>query len=182
MHHAARYTAFGDDVSRHGSEPGERVARVEALRRSGARLHINLHGYPAHEWTRPLSGYLPRGFELWSMPKGFFLIVVHHAGWGEMARALLERVTDAVATDADLVAGNRRHLAAMRAHAREEPFEVLHDIPCFVSEATTYATPLTLISEAPDETIYGPAFVMQQTAQTRTVLAAVAAYTSLAAG
>ena len=181
MHHAARYTALGDDVSQHMAEPDyERLARHEALARSGAKLHVNLHGYPAHEWTRPLSGYLPRGFEQWSMPKGFFLIVAHHPGWEAVGRALLERVAAALAEDAALVAFNRRHIDAVRAHARELPFTVISGIACFVWEAASYATPLTLISEAPDETVYGPAFVMQQTAQMRTVLACYEAWRALA--
>ena len=53
--------------------PYEIGARNQALELSGAQLHLNLHGYPAHEWTRPFTGYLPRGFELWTIPKGFFL-------------------------------------------------------------------------------------------------------------
>jgi hypothetical protein len=36
--------------------------------------------------------------------------------------------------------------------------------------------PLTLITEAPDETIYGDDFVLMQTAQMNTVIHAVAAY------
>ncbi len=179
MHHAARYTALGDDVSYPMPAPDhERLARHAALARSGAKLHINLHGYPAHEWTRPLSGYLPRGFEAWSMPKGFFLIAVHHPGWAAAARTLLERVAGALARDAELVAFNRRHIDAMRAHSPGEPFSVIDGIPCLLSEAATYATPLTLISEAPDETVYGPAFLMQQTAQMRAVLACCDAYWS----
>lgn len=182
MGHAARYTALGDDVSFHAAEPGhERMARREGLARSGARLHINLHGYPAHEWTRPLSGYLPRGFEQWSMPKGFFLIVMHHPGWAAMARALLERVVSAVAEDAALVAFNRRQLTTMRAHSPAEPFSVLGDIPYLLSESAADPTPLTLITEAPDETVYGSAFLMQQAAQMRAVLACYDAYRALAA-
>ena len=182
MHHAARYTAFGDDVSSHAAEPAhERLARFEGLARSGARLHINLHGYPSHEWTRPLSGYLPRGFEAWSMPKGFFLIVMHHPGWAVMAQALLERVASALAAGAELVAFNQRQLALMRAHSLAQPFSVIDDIPYFLSEDATGPTPLTLITEAPDETVYGPAFVMQQAAQMRAVLACCEAYRELAA-
>ena len=76
MHHAARYTGLGDDVESRGDTPVyESLIRKEALALMDAKLHINLHGYPAHEWTRPLSGYLPRGFELWTIPKGFFVII-----------------------------------------------------------------------------------------------------------
>lgn len=180
MHHAARYTALGGDVSYHVANPDhERLARARALALSGARLHINLHGYPAHEWTRPLSGYLPRGFERWSMPKGFFLIAVHHPGWAAAAQAMLERVTLRLAEDTALVAFNRRHIDAVRAHSSEQAFVVMNGIACLISEATTYATPLTIITEAPDETVYGPAFLMQQTAQMRSVLACVEAYRTL---
>ena len=181
MHHAARYTALGDDLSHSGVEPDYgRLARQAALDRSGARLHVNLHGYPAHEWTRPLSGYLPRGFEAWSMPKGFFLIAAHHPGWAAPAQALLERVAAALAEDAELVAFNRRQLDVARAHSLEQKFDVLDGIACLLFEGETYDTPLSLISEAPDETVYGPAFVMQQTAQMRTVLACCEAWRALA--
>ena len=78
MLHAARYSALGDDIEYREEPPlYERAAREQALALSHAQLHINLHGYPAHEWTRPWSGYLPHGFELWTIPKGFFLILRH---------------------------------------------------------------------------------------------------------
>ncbi|NWM44847.1 peptidase M14, partial [Escherichia coli] len=82
----ARYTALGDDLEyRTAAQPHEKAIRFEAQRLSGARLHINLHGYPAHEWTRPLSGYMPRGFAMWTLPKGFFLIMRYQHGWEERA-------------------------------------------------------------------------------------------------
>ncbi len=63
MHHAARYTALGDDLEyRKGEGLYEKAIRVEAEKLTGAKLHVNLHGYPSHEWTRPLSGYVPRSF------------------------------------------------------------------------------------------------------------------------
>ncbi|WP_241077157.1 peptidase M14, partial [Achromobacter xylosoxidans] len=64
MLHASRYSALGDDIAYREHAPFfEREGRHQAHAISGAQLHINLHGYPAHEWTRPLSGYLPRNFE-----------------------------------------------------------------------------------------------------------------------
>ena len=72
MLHASRYSALGDDIAYRERAPFfERDGRHQAHAISGAQLHINLHGYPAHEWTRPMSGYLPRHFELWTIPKGF---------------------------------------------------------------------------------------------------------------
>ena len=180
MHHAARFTALGDDLSPAVPEPDdERRARYEGIALSGAELHINLHGYPAHEWTRPLSGYLPRGFEAWSMPKGFFLIFVHQKGFGDMAQALLTDVSARLAEDRDLIAFNARQMDVMRAHAIDPAFGVMNGIPYYLSEAATYATPLTMITEAPDETIYGPAFVLQQETQMRAALACVEAYRRL---
>jgi hypothetical protein len=171
MHHAARYDAWGDD-------PGRRQdgASARALALSGARLHVNLHGYPAHEWTRPLSGYLPPGFEEWSLPKGFFLILAHHPHRRAEAEALLEAVAAELAQDPALVALNRRHLAARRAHVDQEPFTVRHDVACALSPSSASPAPLTLITEAPDETVLGDDFVLLHTAQMRAALAAVGAY------
>ena len=100
MHHAARYTALGDDLEyRTGAELHEKAIRLEAEARLPALLHLNFHGYPAHEWTRPLSGYVPRGFEVWTIPKGFFLVMRHGEGWDKPARALMigDSANDALA-------------------------------------------------------------------------------------
>jgi hypothetical protein len=180
MHHAARFSALGDDLSPAMAEPDdERRARYEGIARSGAKFHINLHGYPAHEWTRPLSGYLPRGFEAWTMPKGFFLIVVHQTGWGDIAQALLAAVSARLAEDSALGAFNALQMDAMLAHTADSSFGVINGIPFYLSEAATDATPLTVITEAPDETIFGAAFVMQQTTQMRAALACVETYRRL---
>jgi len=182
MLHAARYTALGDDVEYREQAPWfEREARLQALRLSGAQLHLNLHGYPAHEWTRPLSGYLPQGFELWTLPKGFFLILRHHPGWGGEARALLERVGAALAEVPGLADYNARQLALYERHAGALPFELVHGTACAVSEVQRPGTaPVTLITEFPDETVYGEAFRFAHTVQMQTVLGAVQAWQSLA--
>lgn len=174
MHHAARYTAMGDDLEFREKGPlFERAARLEALRRSGATLHINLHGYPAHEWTRPMSGYLPRGFEQWSIPKGFFLIMRHHPGLAAQAQDFIERLTARLAQDDKLVAYNRAQLATYRVHAGEVPFAVYNDIPCLIAENERQIVPFTLITEHPDETVYGDAFRLGHEAQMNTVLGAI---------
>ncbi|MDQ2137031.1 peptidase M14 [Alcaligenaceae bacterium B3P038] len=180
MHHAARYSALGDDIAYRERAPFyEREARQQALAISGASLHINLHGYPAHEWTRPMSGYLPRGFELWTIPKGFFLILRHHPGWGDRARALIEHVTQRLGRLPGLLDFNARQIALFRAHALEDGFEMLNGIPILVAEDTREAVPLALISEFPDETIYGDDFVFAHTVQMETVLAAHEGYVRL---
>jgi hypothetical protein len=173
MHHAARYTALGDDLQVRKAEPfHEKAARLEAFRRTGAGLHINLHGYPAHEWTRPMTGYLPRGFDSWSIPKGFFLILRHAAGLGEMADSFVRALTARVAETPGLRAFNERHIATYLAHAGTLAAPVHHGIPCLVAQSDDQDVPMTLITEYPDETIYGDAFRLAHSTQMATVLAA----------
>lgn len=177
MHHAARYSALGDDIGYRERAPLlERAARDQAIALSGAQLHVNLHGYPAHEWTRPLSGYIPRGFELWTIPKGFFLVLRHHPGWAEAGRQLLDGVTARLAAVPGLLDFNAHQIAWYRAHALADSFDTLHGIPVQVTECTHEATPLSLITEFPDETIYGAAFRFAHDVQTAAVLAAVDVY------
>jgi hypothetical protein len=181
MLHAARYTALGDDVEYRDQPPlYERAARQEALALSGAQLHVNLHGYPAHEWTRPLSGYLPQGFELWTIPKGFFLIVRHHAGWEGAARALMEQVSAALAQVPGLSDFNARQIALYERHAGPVPFEVLHGFACSLSEVDRPGAPVTLITEFPDETVLGDDFRFAHQVQMEAALAARRAWQALA--
>jgi hypothetical protein len=176
MQHAARYTALGDDLEYREQPPFyEREARHQALALSGATLHVNLHGYPAHEWTRPLSGYIPRGFDLWTVPKGFFLILRHRPGWADRARQLADHVCRRLAERADLMAFNAAQLATYNRHAGELPFEVIHGTACTISEVDRPGPALTLITEFPDETVHGGPFILAHDTQTATVLAAVEA-------
>lgn len=173
MHHAARYTALGDDLEYREAEPlYEKGIRRLCFERTKAALHINLHGYPAHEWTRPLTGYIPRGFEMWTVPKGFFLIVRHKAGWGERTRRLLEKVTTELAKVPGLVEFNARQIRLYEIHAGTLQFEVLNGFPITISEDDRHEAPMMLITEYPDETIYGDAFRLAHEAQAQTVVAA----------
>lgn len=182
MHHAARYSALGDDIEYRDQPPWyERAARLQALAISSAQLHINLHGYPAHEWTRPLSGYVPRGFEIWTVPKGFFLILRHHPGWQTEGRALLERVSATLAQVPGLVDYNARQMALYQRHAGGFPFEVLNGMAVTQAEVVRAGTPpITLITEFPDETVDGDAFRFAHTVQMHAALAATAAWQTLA--
>ncbi len=180
MLHAARYTAFGDDLEYRVNEPlYELGARSEALRLTGAKLHVNLHGYPSHEWTRPLSGYIPRNFEMWTIPRGFFLIMRHHAAWREPALRLVDAVTARLAALPGLIEHNRQQLSLFETHTGGTAFTMVNDFPCLVGEEDRHAVPMTLITEFPDETIYGEAFVFAHTAQMEAVLAAYGAYNGL---
>ncbi len=180
MHHAARYTSLGNDLEYGLSEPLYEIgARNQALALCGAQLHLNFHGYPAHEWTRPFTGYLPRGFELWSIPKGFFLILRHHHAWGETARTLIEAVTTGLSAVPGLIEFNRRQIEICAIHSGGTPYEIINDIPCLITADERHPTPLTLITEFPDETIYGEAYRFAHTVQMATVIAAEEAFTTL---
>jgi hypothetical protein len=180
MHHAARYTSLGCDLEFGRGEPVYEIgARQQALALSGAQLHVNLHGYPAHEWTRPFTGYLPRGFELWSIPKGFFLIMRHHPSWAQTARTLVEAVTKGLSAVPGLAEFNRRQIEICSIHSGGTPYEIINDVPCLITAEERHPTPLTLITEFPDETIYGEAYRFAHTVQMATVIAAEEAYASM---
>jgi hypothetical protein len=182
MHHAARYTSLGNDLEYGRSEPLYEIgARKQALEMSGAQLHLNFHGYPAHEWTRPFTGYLPRGFELWTIPKGFFLIMRHHPSWAETARTLIEAVTTGLSAVPGLAEFNRRQIEICSIHSGGTPYEIINDVPCLITADERHPSPLTLITEFPDETIYGEAYRFAHTVQMATVIAAEEAFASIMA-
>ncbi|WP_210285855.1 peptidase M14 [Aureimonas jatrophae] len=183
MHHAARYTGFGDDLEHRelADGEGEEAVRRMAVAASGACLHLNLHGYPAHEWTRPLSGYVPAGFAQWTLPKGFFLIARHHPGWEPQTEELLDRVTRHLAAMPALLAENQRQIALYERHAGETGFTYRNGWPCFVSADSRAAVPVTLVTEYPDETIGGEAFAAGHAAQMEAVLAAYEAWQAIMA-
>ncbi len=181
MHHAARYTALGDDLEyrtpeNSGSYLNEKEIRFKAQEISSAKLHVNLHGYPSHEWTRPLSGYVPRNFAMWTLPKGFFLIIRHHADWERQAEALLDRVTRHLGAIPGLLDYNNRQIALYEMHAGETGFRIINGFPCLSSIDDRHTVPMTLITEYPDETIYGDDFITGHTAQMETVLSAYDAW------
>ena len=182
MHHAARYTALGDDLEyREGPDLHEKAIRIEAEARVPALLHMNFHGYPAHEWTRPLSGYVPRGFATWTIPKGFFLIMRHRAGWQEAARALMDDVTRRLDAVPGLRAFNDAQLALFSRHAGDPGFEILNGFPVLIGEDARHRIPLTMITEYPDETIYDDAFRAGHEAQMAAILAGYEALQALPA-
>ncbi len=186
MHHAARYTAFGDDLEyrtpeKAGQHLYEKQIRVKAEEVSGALLHVNLHGYPSHEWTRPLSGYVPRNFAMWTLPKGFFLVLRHRTGWEAHGEKVLDKVTSHLGAIPGLLAFNTRQIALYEIHAGKTGFRMVNGFPCLVSVDDRHTVPITLITEYPDETIYGADFIAGHTAQMEAVLAAYGAWQEIMA-
>ena len=172
-------SALGDDIAYRERAPLlERAARNQAIALSGAQLHINLHGYPAHEVDTAAVGLHPARLRVVDHPKGFFLVLRHHPGWAGRARQLLDHVTARLAAMPGLLEFNARQIAWFRAHALADGFDTVNGIPVQVTESMREPTPISLITEFPDETIYGAAFRFAHDVQTAAVLAAVDAYRS----
>lgn len=100
MQHAARYTAFGADLQTNpvvgGATIAESLLRSDAAARWRPVLHLNDHGYPAHAWIRYQTGFLPRGFEDWSLPTGHLTIVSAHGTDPAEAAELLDAIAGGV--------------------------------------------------------------------------------------
>ncbi len=178
MHHAARYTALGNDLEFHNThQPYEKAIREQALQLSRAKLHINLHGYPAHEWVRPLSGYIPTGFADWTIPKGFFVILRYQAKHCHLALAFIEYLTQTLAQNQALLAFNNKQLNAFQRHGGQSDFIFINRIPCLLQKVSNEAlTPLQLITEFPDESITGEAFCFGHQVQSDVVIKAYQAF------
>lgn len=172
MHHAARYTAGGNDLT-HGGGTFESAIRPNAYDLLPASVHVNLHGYPAHEWTRPLSGYVPEGFSRWTIPKGFFLICdyadEHHLA---QAKQVLDAALLALYEYPEMMAINRRMLRTYQNAVGSLDFQIYRDcIPYFLTQHARGPYAISLITEAPDESIYGEDFRIAHEAQYRVVMA-----------
>lgn len=94
------------------------------------------------------------------MPAGFLTIVWHHPEYLQRARELAE----AIAKRLTLLTGVAEHAAqacrAGAAHVKTPHYELIQGLPFVVAERVGALCPLTVITEAPDETIYGQRFEM----------------------
>ncbi|MES0884510.1 M14 family zinc carboxypeptidase [Roseibium sp. SCP14] len=178
MNHAARYTAAGCDLE-YTSRGFENEAHHIGREKTKSWLHLNLHGYPSHEWTRPYSGYVPRGVEMWTIPKGFFLILRYWKGWKEQGERILHAIIDELAGYQPIIDLNSEQLQRYRQYTETPPFFVRSNVPYVSNEFAHGLFPVTIITEAPDETIYGSEFTINHTAQMISVLAAAKANVNL---
>ncbi len=171
MHHAARYTASGCDLA-YGDVPENHFTKTASAALPQALVHVNLHGYPAHEWTRPLSGYVPRNFSRWTIPKGFFLIMRYQPAYKAMAEEVLQVAIEAVMGYPEQVAMNKEMLSRYLGTVGEADFPIAHDVvPYSMAEYPNQDYPIELITEAPDETVQGDWFRIAQESHYRVVMA-----------
>ena len=175
MHHAARFTASGRDLEELGAAQEGEIRHLGRAK-TGAVLHLNLHGYPAHEWTRPFSGYIPRGYETWTIPRGFFLILRAAPDHRDTAARILNAVVADLAAWSPLVDFNRTQIERYRRYLPEHPFEVRDHIPVVLADPKPDALfPITLVTESPDQGLSGEPYVLLHTAHMKAAGAAVAA-------
>ncbi|WP_019588521.1 M14 family zinc carboxypeptidase [Deinococcus apachensis] len=175
MHHAARYTSLGDDLGqRQGLPRWETRARAWARDKVNASLHLSLHGYPAHEWVRPYSGYAPYGFESWALPAGFVTILWYWPGQADNARAMADAIARRLLQEVDVTAYTTRAFRTSAAHLLQPHYQLIHGLPFILAEQRGGLCPITVITEAPDETIYGERFQMFVRAHVAVCEAAVA--------
>mgnify|MGYP001040938316 CR=1 FL=1 len=75
--HAGRYSTLGIDIGHqvnadHPILPEAKV-RKNLYNRWLPDIHLNLHGYPSHEWVQPFSDYTPFLFRDYWIPRGWFV-------------------------------------------------------------------------------------------------------------
>jgi hypothetical protein len=92
---------------------------------------------------------------------------------------LVEAVTNGLTAVPGLAEFNRRQIEVCSIHSGGTPYEIINHVPCLITEDERHPSPLTLITEFPDETIYGEAFRFAHTVQMTTVLAAEAAFAAM---
>ena len=84
----------------------------------------------------------------------------------ELGRRVLEVALEALAGVPELMAQNRRMLTLYDRYVSRRAFDRYEEcIPFTVAETTDEDYPITLITEAPDETIYGEDFRIAQEGQ-----------------
>lgn len=162
MHHPARYTSLGDDLQARMQQDNPRyeaAGRHWALQRLKPKVHLNLHGYPSHEWTRPFNGYVPRGFESWALPMGVLGIVVFDPNQKTAASELVVHIAKALNQNQELKQLTDAALKRREAHSFNPPYQRVEGFPFLLIERSKSSEGLIeVITEMPDETVYGLEF------------------------
>ena len=84
----------------------------------------------------------------------------------------MKRVVDHLHQYQPIIDLNKEQLTRYQQFVPKPGFDLMGDIPCYLLDWPEGLCPITIVTEAPDETIYGDAFVAQHTAQMLTVLSA----------
>jgi hypothetical protein len=115
--HAGRYTALGIDVGYQvgSSKPLLPEAKVRGLLNDRWKpdIHLNLHGYPSHEWVQQFSGYSPYMFRDYWIPRGWFvyfssLTLPIYDDWAREGRILKNLLIEEMNANPHIKESNRR--------------------------------------------------------------------------
>ncbi len=75
--HAGRYSTLGIDIGHQVSADNPILPEAKVRKNLYSRwlpdIHLNLHGYPSHEWVQPFSDYAPFLFRDYWIPRGWFV-------------------------------------------------------------------------------------------------------------
>jgi hypothetical protein len=177
--HAGRYGALGVDIGYQAGSAGdllpEALVRPHIFRTWLPDIHLNLHGYPSHEWVQPFSNYSPFLFRDYWIPRGWFayyrmLALPIYAPWEKAARELMGFITRDMSADERFLETNRRLTDRYRRWAeRWQPhigYLELYDGWNLYAERRssqenrmTFRSRITFVEQTPevmDETAVGP--------------------------
>ena len=116
---------------------------------------------------------------MWTLPKGFFLIMNYHHAWAERAEIFLAQLTEKLAEVSGLLAFNRQQIDLYTLHTGSTGFRIIGGFPCMLAADDEQDVPLALTTEYPDKTCHGAPFIAAHDVQTATVLAAYEAFQNL---
>jgi hypothetical protein len=116
------------------------------------------------------------------LPHGYFLVIAPSRGLGRPRPELLELLTLRLAENPVLLGFTERQLRSYARYVKKPTFEIINGFPCELTVNDVQEMPLRLITEYPDETIWGEAFRQGHAAQMETVLAAYDIYQTLRSG
>ncbi len=186
--HAGRYGSLGIDVG-YQSAGAKRPFLPEAAVRKGLEekwlpdIHLNLHGYPSHEWVQPFSGYSPYLFRDYWIPRGWFayyraLRLPVYEKWKEAGDELRRQIAAKLQSKEEFRTSNEKFYRrywrwAGRWQPHLNPLELHDGLSLFATRRSPVETKLsprsqiTYIEETPelmDETASGKwlAFLSEQ--------------------
>ncbi|MBN1272134.1 MAG: hypothetical protein JXB26_07660 [Candidatus Aminicenantes bacterium] len=115
--HAGRYSALGMDIGYQISakEPilPEAKVRGKLMKKWAPDIHLNLHGYPSHEWVQQFSNYVPYLFRDYWIPRGWFayyraLSLPFYKEWSREGRRLRDFIIEEMNLSEEIEASNRK--------------------------------------------------------------------------
>lgn len=115
--HAGRYSSLGLEIGHQvqAEEPLLPEARVRKHLHEKwlPDIHLNLHGYPSHEWVQQFSGYIPYLFLDYWIPRGWFvyfrsLRLPLYEKWKSAGEDLMKIIIEEIKKDKEFHQSNQK--------------------------------------------------------------------------